>query len=106
VGELLAFSARAGHGPERIEALEKRLNELVVVEINRPIADRYAEFLQVLEKKGKPIGANDTWIAAAAIESKATVWTCDKDFEKVPARILRRRIFEPDQRGKSKKRIS
>lgn len=38
-----------------------------IIEINRPIAECYARITRELRKQGQMIGANDLWIAAAAV---------------------------------------
>ena len=37
--------------------------------------------------KGKPIGENDSWIAATAITTEATLVTKNRDFGKLPGRL-------------------
>ncbi len=44
----------------------------------------YGEIFATLKKTGKPIGSNDIWIAALAIEHNLPLLTTDTDFQCIP----------------------
>lgn len=46
-------------------------------------ARRYGHIYAELRRRGAPIGTNDMWIAAAAMEHGAELITCDTDFLRV-----------------------
>lgn len=53
--------------------------------VTRAVADRYADVARVLRARGKLIGSNDLWIAAAALEREMTLVTRNTaDFSRVP----------------------
>ena len=45
---------------------------------------RYAELKLQLKKQGTPIPINDVWVAALALQHRATLFTRDSDFEHIP----------------------
>ncbi len=47
-------------------------------------AVRYAELKLQLKKQGTPIPLNDVWIAALVLQHRATLFTRDSDFERIP----------------------
>ena len=82
----LCFGAWKSH--RRDEALSNlyQLAELIEpIPIDGGCAEAYGEIGAVLEKKGKPIGANDLWIAAQAVAYDFTLVTNNvKEFGRVP----------------------
>ena len=84
-GELV-FGAEKSHSPKRVLLLLEQLSELIPV-CPLPIhaAKHYGEVRSKLEKQGKPIGANDLWIAAHALALNVTLVTNNaKEFLRVP----------------------
>ncbi|HSM50324.1 MAG TPA: type II toxin-antitoxin system VapC family toxin [Thermoanaerobaculia bacterium] len=96
VGELHSLARGWGWGEKKIEALRTLISELVVVDIQRaPILDRYAEIDAFCKANGFQLGNNDTWIAATAAATGALLLTCDKDFDPLDGRFLRRHLVAP-----------
>lgn len=60
------------------------LDEVDVLAWTDATASVYGEIRWSLEKKGKPIGALDSLIAAQALEADAVLVTSDSDFRNVP----------------------
>lgn len=54
-----------------------------VVPITADVARHYGRVYAALRKAGRPIPANDMWIAAATIDQGACLLTFDRDFEHV-----------------------
>ncbi len=73
-------------GSERLARnLEKMLRKLEVVSFTPPAEMHYSAVRLALERKGKPIGQNDTLIAAHALSLDAIVVTDNvKHFSQVP----------------------
>lgn len=55
-----------------------------VVEISESVADAYARVFKVLREAGTPIPQNDLWIAAAAVDRGAALFSRDAHFSVVP----------------------
>jgi tRNA(fMet)-specific endonuclease VapC len=52
-------------------------------------SERYAVIHVALKKAGTPVGINDVWIAANAMQHGLPVLTSDRDFHKIPQIIVR-----------------
>jgi predicted nucleic acid-binding protein len=90
VGETLAFAKQRGWGSDRVDLLRTLLGELVIVDINdREVLERYADIRAADRKGGWNLSHNDTWIAATAAVTEATLITTDRDFERIDPSILR-----------------
>lgn len=90
VGEILAIARRNDYSTEKRDVLHQILREFVIVEIRRPIAERFAEILTIQQAKGQPIGDNDTWIAATAKTTGSTLLTTDRgDFGKLDPGLVK-----------------
>ena len=95
-GELLAFAKKRGWGGRKIGDMEALLRELVIVDIaSQGVLRTYAEIDSLLEKAGHPIGQNDLWIAATAIEARAHLLTMDRDFDPLHPGYLHRTWIDP-----------
>ncbi len=73
--------------PDRgLETGEQVIADLEVVPIDRSAALVYGSLRADLERCGKPIGANDLWIAAQAVSGDHTLVTDNqREFERVAA---------------------
>lgn len=96
IGECLSLVRQFHWGEKKIDALEKLLRELVIVNIDsRPVLDRFGELHSWTKSIGRTIGHNDLWIAAVAAATGAHLITTDSDFDPLhPDRIRRTRIPE------------
>ena len=85
LGELL-YGFRWG---TRFEANMDRLQAFLrapgtsVVAVGQSTAERYGRIAAALRAKGRPIPANDIWIAAHAMETDAELVSADAHFEQV-----------------------
>lgn len=52
-------------------------------------SERYAVIHVALKMAGTPVGINDVWIAASAMQHGLPVLTSDRDFHKIPQIIVR-----------------
>lgn len=93
LGELRIGFLLGGRRQENLARLEEFLSNPVVevLPVDPSVAEVYAEITVVQRKAGRPIPANDLWIAATAARHGATVLTYDAHFgaiERVGALVL------------------
>ena len=90
IGELL-------YGFRKGSRLERNLQELhgflaspyvTVMTVSFITADRYARIAASLRAKGRPIPANDIWIAAHALEAGAELVSYDRHFDQIDGLAL------------------
>lgn len=89
VGELLGFARYRSWGEGLVAELRAFLDQLVIVDINEAVVERYAFFHDYLLKTGKHAGQNDLWIAATASVASATLITTDGDFNPLAGEHLK-----------------
>ncbi len=84
-GELLFGAAKSEH-PKKIKKLLEELSSLIPpLPLTINVGEHYGQIRCILEKKGRPIGGNDLWIAAHAITLNVTLVTNNvKEFSRVP----------------------
>lgn len=67
-----------------LEKLNHFLNAIVIVDYDENVADFYGQIRTKLKKSGTPIGSNDLFIAAHALERKLPLVTNNqKEFSRV-----------------------
>lgn len=64
--------------------LDEHLPEFEVLAVTETTARTYASLRVSLRKRGRPVPANDCWIAALAIEHRLSVLSRDTHFDAVP----------------------
>lgn len=75
----------AKHGSPRLQAaFDIQMQNLVVLPLDESVGPHYAHLRAYLEHSGKPMGANDTLIAAHALSLGATLVSADTAFARVP----------------------
>ena len=80
----LAFGVAQGGSTRNEEALRLFLAPLVIVPFNEDVIWTYGKIRKDLEKRGMPIGAMDTMIAAHALSLDLTLVTNNvREFERV-----------------------
>jgi tRNA(fMet)-specific endonuclease VapC len=57
------------------------LNDCMVLDINEPTTDHYAEISLQLKRKGTPIPTNDIWIAALCRQHSLPLLSRDRHFD-------------------------
>jgi tRNA(fMet)-specific endonuclease VapC len=83
-GELRFGVVSSKHRAVATAHLEALLEVIRVVPLPLEAASRYGEIRADLERRGQPIGANDTWIAAHALASNlALVTNNEREFQRV-----------------------
>ena len=85
VGELLAGFRRGSRFEQNLADLRAMLDSprVTFVPVGSVTADRYARIVASLRDKGRPIPANDAWLAAHAMETGADLVSADSHFEHV-----------------------
>lgn len=82
IGELRAGFALGSRQAQNEKLLIKFLNapNVRTVSLSNKTTQLYASTYLKLRQSGKPIGSNDMWIAALALEHAAQLLTLDSDF--------------------------
>ena len=90
IGELRAGFAAGSKRKENEDLLQRFLDSpnVYVETISDKTTKIYAEVYVRLRDKGKPIGTNDMWIAAIALQSDNELLTLDTDFMHIPDLML------------------
>lgn len=86
IGELIAGFHGGSRPRENEVVLDRFLAEpfVSVIDVGREAAVRFGELVAALRKRGKPLPANDIWIAAVTFVKSAELLTFDGDFAAVP----------------------
>lgn len=71
--------------------LEDHLPDFEILTVTEPTTLMYARVRVSLKKLGRPIPANDAWIAALALQHRLPVFSQDEHFDAVPG--LRRETW-------------
>jgi tRNA(fMet)-specific endonuclease VapC len=84
LGEFRYGIAQSKHRAEYAAWLESHLPEFDILAVTEETAVTYAALRLALKKAGRPIPANDAWIAALAIEHDLPLLSRDGHFDAVP----------------------
>ena len=95
LGELLVGRVGAGRGArgEREVRAVVASPRVEVAALGVETAERYAVIRQGLRRAGRPVPANDIWIAASAMEQGLLVLTLDRHYLEIPQILVE--LFEP-----------
>ena len=90
IGELLSGFKGVSREKENRKELEEFLDapRVEIYGIDEDTAEFYADTLNNLRKKGRPIPTNDIWIAATALHHGLKLYTNDQHFKYVPGLVL------------------
>ncbi len=85
VGEFYRGAFRRGWGPQRIAKLESWLRNVVVLPYNFEVGRSWGRLVAQMERVGRPMQANDAWIAACCLTWGLPLMTLNRrHFEHVP----------------------
>lgn len=85
VGEILKGAYKAAWGPARIAKMERWLSDVTVLDYEPAVARVWGYISAEVERIGRPVLANDLWIAATCIARSLPLMTLNRrDFEHVP----------------------
>lgn len=79
ITETIVGEMACGVAPSGLARLERMLAPFGVLSITRAVALKYGEIYRQLSDNGLLIGANDLWIAAAALAYECAIVTADTD---------------------------
>lgn len=90
IGELLAGFAGGTRRQTNLKELEVFCAQSYVglLTIDYEVSERYAGITDHLRQRGKPIPANDLWIASIAVRHNLTLLTFDRHFEQIPGLMV------------------
>ena len=84
LGEFRYGIARSRHRAAYTRWLAELSNAVEVLDVTDRTASVYADLRVALERAGRPIPANDAWIAALGLQHGLPVLTRDRHFDAVP----------------------
>jgi predicted nucleic acid-binding protein len=84
LGEFRYGIAESKHRPAYEAWLETELPHFDVLAVTEETAVAYAALRGALRRSGRPIPANDVWIAALALQHRRPVLSRDQHFDVVP----------------------
>jgi len=84
LGEFRYGIAESRHRPAYEAWLEAELPHFDVLAVTEETAVAYAALRVALRRSGRPIPANDAWIAALALQHRLPVLSRDQHFDVVP----------------------
>ncbi len=90
IAELRSIVRRNDWGSSRLEAMERFLQQLTVINIsadNPYLLNAYVDLDVYSIQIGRKMSKNDLWIAATAAVAKATLITGDGDFDHLAERM-------------------
>jgi tRNA(fMet)-specific endonuclease VapC len=84
LGEFRYGIAQSRHRPEYEAWLGTHLPDFAILSVTEDTATVYASLRVELKRRGRPIPANDAWIAALALQHRLAVLSRDTHFDSVP----------------------
>jgi len=84
IGEFRYGIAQSKHRISYEEWLNVQLRHFDVLDVTEETTASYAALRTALKQAGKPIPANDAWIAALALQHRLPVLSRDRHFDVVP----------------------
>jgi predicted nucleic acid-binding protein len=96
LGELLSGFKGGGREAKNKKELEQFLDSprVYIIPLDEETAEFYAKIYWDLKKKGKPIPANDIWVAASAMRHALSLFSYDEHFKNIEGIILYSSILE------------
>jgi predicted nucleic acid-binding protein len=85
VGELFKGAYKANWGQRRFERLEAWLHNVLVLPYDADVARTWGRLVAERERQGRPVSANDAWIAACCLSRGLPLMTLNRaHFEGIP----------------------
>jgi predicted nucleic acid-binding protein len=80
VGELHRGAGHAGWGARRLAALDRWLTRVVILPADAGVARHWGEITGTALRTGRPLPANDAWVAACCLAYDAALATLNKRY--------------------------
>jgi tRNA(fMet)-specific endonuclease VapC len=90
LGELYLGAKKSGRREENLRRLRSLEEDISILVCDRDTADHYSDLRLDLLRRGRPIPANDLWIAAIARQHALPLVTYDAHFDLVTGIELQR----------------
>lgn len=87
IGEFRNGIAQSRHQSEYESWMDTHLPDFLILSITEETASVYSDLRVELKRRGRPIPANDAWIAALALQHRLAVLSRDTHFDSVPGLI-------------------
>jgi len=84
LGEFRYGISQSRHRAEYEAWLASHLSDFEVLPVTEDTTNAYAELRVALKRIGRPIPANDAWIAALALQHRLSILSRDAHFDAVP----------------------
>ncbi|MFT3906335.1 MAG: type II toxin-antitoxin system VapC family toxin [Steroidobacteraceae bacterium] len=84
LGEFRYGIAQSRHRDEYEAWLASHLSDFEILPVTEDTSSAYAELRGTLKRIGRPIPANDAWIAALALQHRLPILSRDAHFDGVP----------------------
>ena len=95
-GELRLGAEKSASRPVALERLERLIEWVPVLSLPPDAVIGYGLIRAALERQGRPIGANDLWIAAHALAAKLTLVSNNtREFERIAGLTLENWVANP-----------
>lgn len=78
VGELYRGAVHARWGERRLDALDRWLTRVVILPSDAAVARRWGEITGTALQAGRPLPANDAWVAACCLAYEAALATLNE----------------------------
>jgi tRNA(fMet)-specific endonuclease VapC len=85
IAELFQWASLRQWGDRRLIQLEQYLSNYLIIPVDRPLCREWAEIRANRQRAGRPISAQDAWVAATALRHSLPLVTHNvKDFLDIP----------------------
>lgn len=84
LAELAYGALRSARAPENLGRVRELARSMPLVVCDAPVCYRFGSLKAELARTGRPIPANDIWVAACCLEANATLVSRDRHFDGIP----------------------
>jgi tRNA(fMet)-specific endonuclease VapC len=89
VGELLLWPKERNWGPQKIAALQRRINLTQIIPYDMQLCETYADLKYKITQAGSPCPDNNLWIASTAVRHSIPLVTHNRrNFDDIPGLVL------------------
>lgn len=85
VAELSQWAITCNWGERRLQQLEQHLSNYTIIPVDQPLCRKWAQVRSSRQAIGRPLSAQDAWVAATALRYDLPLVTHNiKDFQDIP----------------------